>query len=199
MVISAHNTVYVQTHMAGSTMFTWYDKHQCLQYCLCSDMSERLHSARLACPGGTVLQVRRAWQGMVLGIAVDLSALPYLLQLLPGPTPSRCPGRSFPVGPDRVGREREARKGPAYPWSEERGRSRIAVPPWLGLLVGAPTRSPGRRCRSGTGSWSRPVIVYLGRPRHALSLRRLLGQVLQGSGSIGDLGFMNPTPPLREP
>ena len=35
--------------------------------------------------------------------------------------------------------------------------------------------------------------MYLGRPRHVLSLRHLLGQVLQGSGSIGDLGFMNPT------
>jgi len=132
---------------------------------------------------------------MVLGIAVDLRALPYLLRLLPGPTPSRRPGRSFPVGPDCVSREREASKGPAYPRSEERGRSRsrIAVPPRPGLLVGASTKSLGQRCRSGTGSWSWHVIVYLGRPRRALSLRRLLDQVLQGSGSIGDSGFMNPT------
>jgi len=29
-----------------------------------------------------------------------------------------------------------------------------------------------------TGSWSWPVIVYLGQPRRVLSLRRLLGRVL---------------------
>ena len=34
--------------------------------------------------------------------------------------------------------------------------------------------------------------MYLGRPRRVLSLRCLLGRVLQESGSIGDLGFMNP-------
>ena len=82
-------------------------------------MSGKLYSVRLTWPDGTVLQVRRAWQGMVLGIAIDLSALPYLLRLLPGPTPSRRPSRLFPVGPDRVGRERETSKGPTYPWSEE--------------------------------------------------------------------------------
>ena len=80
--------------------------------------------------------MRRAWQGIVLGITVDLSALPYLLRLLPGPTPSRRPGRSFPVGPDRVGREREASKDPTYPRSKERGRSRTVVPPRPGLPVG---------------------------------------------------------------
>ena len=26
MAVSAHNTVYVQTHLAGSTKFAWYDK-----------------------------------------------------------------------------------------------------------------------------------------------------------------------------
>ena len=72
---------------------------------------------------------------------------------------------------------------------EGTGRSQTVVPPRPGLPVGALTRSPGQRCRSGTGSWSRPVIVYLGWPRCTLSLRRLLGQVLQGSGFIGDLGL----------
>ena len=60
-VIGAHNTVLCQTHVAGSTVFAWYGKRQRLQYCLCSDKSGRLHSARLAWPGGTVLKVRRAW------------------------------------------------------------------------------------------------------------------------------------------
>lgn len=35
--------------------------------------------------------MRRVWQGTVLSIAVDLSALPYLLPLLPGPIPSGHP------------------------------------------------------------------------------------------------------------
>ena len=97
-------------------MFAWYGKRRRLQYCLCSDASERLYSARLACPGGTVLQVRRAWQGMVLHIAVDLSALPYLLRLLlPGPHRAGVPGQPFPVGPDRIGRERATSRGLAYP------------------------------------------------------------------------------------
>ena len=82
-----------------------------------------MYSVRLTWPDGTVLQVRRAWQGTVIGIAVDLSALPYLFRLLLGPTPSRRPGRLFPVGPDRVTQESEASKGPAYPRSEERDRS----------------------------------------------------------------------------
>ena len=60
-VIGAHNTVYAQTHLAGSTVFSWYGKRRRLQYCLFSDASRRLYSARLASPGGTVLQVRRAW------------------------------------------------------------------------------------------------------------------------------------------
>ena len=88
MAVSALNTVYVQTHLAGSTMFAWYIKRRHLQSCLCFDASGRIYNARLAWSGGTVLQVRRAWQGTVLGIAVDSSALPYLLRLIPGPTPS---------------------------------------------------------------------------------------------------------------
>ena len=56
-VIDAHNIVYVQMHVAGSTVFTWYGKCQRLQYCLGSDTPGRLHNAFLAWPGGTVLQV----------------------------------------------------------------------------------------------------------------------------------------------
>ena len=55
MTASAHNTVYAQTHMADSTVFAWYGKRRRLQYCLYSDTLGRLHSARLAWPGGTVL------------------------------------------------------------------------------------------------------------------------------------------------
>ena len=124
--------------------------------------------------------MRRAWQSTVLGITVDLSALPYLLCLLPGPTPS---GRPQSVGPDRIGRNRAMSKGPVYPRSEK------------GVRVGLRSHL-GQAFRSGTGSLSRPVIMYLGRPRRMLSLRRLLGRVLQESGSIEDPGFMNPTPTI---
>jgi len=161
-----------------AAVFAWDGKRRRPQYCLCSDASGRLYSVRLTWPDGTVLQVRRACQGTVLGITVDLSALPYLLRLLLGPTPSRRPGRLFPVSPDCVGREREASKGPAYPRSEERGQSRTTISSWLGLSVGVATRSPGRRRRLGTESWSRPIIMYLGWTRRVLLLRRLLDRVL---------------------
>ena len=69
-VVGIHNIVYVQMHVASSTVFAWYGKCRYLQYCLGSDMPGRLHSTYLAWPISTVLQVRRVWQGMVLGIAV---------------------------------------------------------------------------------------------------------------------------------
>ena len=184
-------------YLAGCTVFAWDGKRRRPQYCLCSTTSSRLYSVCLTWPNGTVLQVRRAWQGLVLGIVVDMSTLPYLLCLLPRPTLSKCPGRSFLVGPDRVDREREASKGPAYPRSEERGQSRTTISSWLGLSVGVATRSPGRRRRLGTESWSRPIIMYLGWTRRVLLLRRLLDQVLQGSGSTEDPRFMNPTQSIR--
>ena len=59
--VGAHNTVDVQMHVAGSTVFAWYGKHRRLQYCLCSNMPGRLHSAHLAWPSGIVLQVRMVW------------------------------------------------------------------------------------------------------------------------------------------
>ena len=54
MAVGAHNIVYVQTHLAGSTMFAWYGKRRHPQYCLYSDASGRLYRVRLTCPDGTV-------------------------------------------------------------------------------------------------------------------------------------------------
>ena len=54
-VVGAHNTIDVQMHVAGSTVFVWYGKCQRLQYCLGSKTPRRLHSAYLAWPGGTIL------------------------------------------------------------------------------------------------------------------------------------------------
>ena len=56
---------------------------------------------------------------MVLGIAVDLKALRYLLRLILVPHRAGVPGLSFLVGLDRVGRERAASRGLAYPRSEK--------------------------------------------------------------------------------
>ena len=61
MVVSAHNIVYVQMHVAGSTVFAWYGKRRRLQYCLCSDMPGKLHGSCLAWPSGTVLKAHRVW------------------------------------------------------------------------------------------------------------------------------------------
>ena len=58
-VVGAHNTIYVQMHVVGSTMFAWYGKRRRLQYCLCSDTPGRLHSAHLTWHGGIVLQMHR--------------------------------------------------------------------------------------------------------------------------------------------
>ena len=94
-------------------MFAWYGQRWHLQYCLCSDVPGRLHSAHLAWPGGTILKVRRACQGTVLGITVDLSALPYLLCLIPGPSPSRHPRSVIPSWPRSCwsGKNHEQRSG----------------------------------------------------------------------------------------
>ena len=77
----------------------------------------------------------RAWQGTVLSIAIDLSALPYLLRLLPRPTPSEHPRSVVPSRPRpcRSGKSSEQRSGVSS--VGERGRSRTAVPPWPCLLV----------------------------------------------------------------
>ena len=159
-------------------------------------MSGRLYSVRLTWPDGTVLQVRREWQGTVLGIAVDLSVLPYLLRLLLGPTPS---GRPRSVVPSR----------PRPCWSRKSSEQRS----WriLGRRKGSESDyGPTMARPSGRGfdqiSWPEvPVgdrIVVLtchcvSGSAQALSLRRLLGQILQGNGSIGNPGFTNPTQPIQ--
>ena len=147
-------------------MFAWYGKRRRLQYCLYSDTLGRLHSARLAWPGGTVLKMHRAWQGTILGITVDLSALPYLLLLIPGPSPSGRPRLVVPSWARLcVGRGRIMSRSPAYP----RSKKEVGV----GLCPHF-----GQAFRSGTGSMPWPVIMYLDQlGRRALSLRCLLGRV----------------------
>ena len=59
------------------------------------------------CPAGV--------QGMVLGIAVDLSAQAYFLHLFPGPYRAGVPGRLVLVGSDRASWRRVVSKGSAHP------------------------------------------------------------------------------------
>jgi len=33
MIVDVHNTVHAQTRLAGFTVFAWYGKCRCLQYC----------------------------------------------------------------------------------------------------------------------------------------------------------------------
>ena len=72
-------------------------------------------------------------QGTVLGIAVDLSALPYFLRLFPGLYRAGVPGQLVPVGFDCASRRGAVSRGSAHSWSEKRVRVGSGV--WLGLLV----------------------------------------------------------------
>ena len=78
------------------------------------------------CPAGV--------QGTVLGIAIDMSALPYLLCLFPGPHRAGVPERLVPVGSDCSSRRRAVSRGSVHPWSETWVEVGGGV--WLGLPVG---------------------------------------------------------------
>ena len=61
-------------------------------------------------------------QGTVLGIAIDLSALPYFLHLFLGPYQAGVPGQSVPVGSDCASRRGAVSRGSAHSRSEKRVR-----------------------------------------------------------------------------
>ena len=93
-IVDAHNTVYAQTRLAGSTVFAWhalialsytcagYDKQRFPQHCSGSDTLGRLHSAYLVWPGVTVLQVHRIQSSI---LRFNLSVLTYLICLISSP------------------------------------------------------------------------------------------------------------------
>ena len=76
----------------------------------------------LPCQGGRrVLSCRCAGYGpCFLGIAVDLSALPYFLCPFPGPHQVGIPGQLVPIGSDFASRRRAISRGSVYPRSETR-------------------------------------------------------------------------------
>ena len=84
-------------------------------------------------------------QGTVLGITIDLSALPYFLRLFLGPYRAGIPGRSVLVGFECANWRRAVSKGLVHPQSETRVRVRSGV--WPGLPVGEVVRR-----RAGVGS-----------------------------------------------
>ena len=162
---------------------------------------------------------------MVLGIAVDLSALPYLLHPFPGPHRAGVPGRLVPVGSDCASRRRAVSRGSAHPQSETQVGVESGV--WPGLSVGEAGQSRKRalflfgqafRSESQAGvrsercsSLARPsgrrldrpsslLISYLGQPRSLRVVRNVVCRVepLLGSRSMRDPGFMNPTWRIQE-
>ena len=76
--------------------------------------------------------------GTVLGITVDLSALPYFLRSFPGPYRAGVPGWLVPVGSDCASRRGVVSRGSAHPRSETRVGVGSGV--WLGLPVGEAVR-----------------------------------------------------------
>ena len=75
-------------------------------------------------------------QGTVLGITVDLSALPYLLRPFLGPHRAGIPDRLVLVGSDYASQRRAVSRGSVHPRSEGGPELEAStVPFWPGLLV----------------------------------------------------------------
>ena len=98
------------------------------------------HSRKVAgyCPVGA--------QGMVLGITVDLSALPYLLRPFPGPHRAGVPGRLVLVSFDYASRRRAVSRSSVHPRSET----------WVGVRSGV---WPGLLVRETGQSWKRALFL----------------------------------------
>ena len=77
-------------------------------------------------------------QDMVLGITVDLSALPYFLRPFPGPYRAGVPDRLVPVGSYCTSQRRAVSRGSVHPRSETRVGVGSGV--WPGLPVGEAVR-----------------------------------------------------------
>ena len=93
---------------------------------------------------------------------VDLSALPYLLRLFPGPHRAGVPGRLVPVDSDYASQRRAICRGSVHPRSEMRVGVGSGV--WPGLPVGDWIALLA--CRLGI--WAGPGVA-------CRSQRRLLG------------------------
>ena len=131
-------------------------------------------------------------QGTVLGIAVDLSALPYFLRPFSGPYRAGVPGRLVPVGSDCASWRRAVTRGLAHPWSKTRVGVRCGVwpgHPEAGWRPKRALRSERRaRVRSGRRSSSaRPSGRRLDHPSSLSSryLGRPMSCALLATSSVG--------------
>ena len=96
------------------------------------------HAKKVAgyCPAGV--------QGMILGIVVDLSALPYFLHPFPGPYRAGIPDRLVPVGFGCASQRGVVSRGSVHSRSEKQVGVGSGV--WPGLSVGEAVR---RRAKVG--------------------------------------------------
>ena len=105
-IVDAHNTVHAQTCLAGFTVFAWYGKYQRLQDCKTNVGAHNIvwvltHSEGCIVPvwhGLVALFCRCAGYGRVRSSVLRfyLSALPYLLRLILGSSPSGRPRSIVP-------------------------------------------------------------------------------------------------------
>ena len=93
-------------------------------------MPGRLEGTLLTCPIG---YYPIGVQGTVLGIVVDLSALPYLFHPFPGPYRAGVPGRLVPVGSNCASLRRAVNRGSVQPWLETQVGVGSGI--WLGFPV----------------------------------------------------------------
>ena len=128
----AHNTVGQMS--APTTLLGFFHARKVVRYP--SDMPYRY------CPAGV--------QDTVLGIAVDLSALPYFLRPFPGPYRVGVPGRLVPVGSVCASRRGAVSRGSAH----SRSKKRVRV--GSGVLA----RPSGQRgCPKAGRSWKRALFL----------------------------------------
>ena len=133
--VGAYNTVYVMT---------------CLECCIVPIW----HS--LVAPSYRCVGYGRV-QSSVLRF--DLSVLPYLLRLIPGPSPSGRPWSVVPSRPRpcRSGKSCKQRSG-VFP-VRKGGQSQTMSPPWLGLPVGDRIVPPACHSVSGPAREARVVAT----------------------------------------
>ena len=160
---------------------------------------------------------------MILGITVDLSALPCFLRPFPSPHRAGVPSRLVLVSSHYASRRRAVSRGSVRSRSEmrvEAGSERLsssARPSGRRGRLESEARPSGRRGGPESEASERrfslarpsgrrldrssgPSLDFLGRPRSCASFAIVVcwAELLLGIRSMRDPGFMNPTEPLRK-
>ena len=144
-------------------------------------MPGRLQGTLLTCPVG---YCPIGVQGTVLGITVDLSALPYLLRPFLGPHRADVPGRLVPVGSDCASWRRAVSRGSVHSPVREVGQSRKRALFLLGRAFRSERQAGvgSKRCSSLARASGRRLdhpsglsFKYLGQPKSCALLATLSG------------------------